>query len=529
MPRPATNVLSLLTATRWAMRRENLEQLLAVAERDGGAVLARVAQATEGDGVSIDDDKLRQRRALFSAPATEHPKSARLGVRDGVAIVPIVGPLCRYASWFQDVCGMTSYQLAAMDFRVAVDDPSVRAILLHLDTPGGEVNGCAELAQLIYAARGIKPIVAMVSDGAASAGYWIAAAADEIVVSPAAYVGSIGVWFEIMDASGYEEANGLRRFRIVSSQSPNKVPDPADDAGRQVLQREADQFADAFLEAVATFRGTTTAQLIAAGDGGAVFVGRHAVERGLADRVATTEDVLAELAGASRAEPISAAPVASGRTTTTPESRMKKQKAQSGTRAPRALKSGDTVTSKVTREFKVEEGAALEVVEVLDNVSVIAVKEGDDEKRWLLAEEVDGGTAAAPAESEPATGSDDEVKDEPEAVTAAFPKASASIGATAAVAERERIVGILSLQGSADHPAIVQGCIADPTCTRALAAEQLLGAQPKAGSLPKALEAFLSAERVAAPSASHGTGPTGTGSDRADGILAARALVRGTR
>ncbi len=528
MTRPATNVLSLLTATRWAMRRENLEQLLAVAERDSSAWLARAPEASIGDGVQVDDDKLRQRRALFSAPAVEHPKSARLGVRDGVAIVPIVGPLCRYASWFQDVCGMTSYQLAAMDFRIAVEDPSIRAIVLHLDTPGGEVNGCAELAQLIYAARGTKPIVAMVSDGAASAGYWIAAAADEIVVSPAAYVGSIGVWWEIVDASAREEAEGIRRFRIVSSQSPNKVPNPDDEAGRQVLQAEADQFAGAFLEAVATFRGTTAEQLIAAGNGGAVFVGRHAVECGLADRVATTEDVLAELAGASRAASTPAAPAASGRITTTPESRMKKHKAQAGTRAPRALKSGDTVTSKVTREFKVEEGASLEIVEVLDNVSVIAVKEGDDEKRWLLADEVDGGTAAAPVE-EPATGSDDEVKDEPEAVTAAFPQASASIGEKAAVAERERILGILSLPGSADHPTIVQGCIADGTCTRAKAAEQLLGAQPKAGALPQALAAFLSAERVTAPSASNGNVPTGTGSERADGILAARALVRGTR
>lgn len=525
MPRPPLNVLSLLTATRWAMRRENLEQLLAIAERAPQMALPADGVRAEGDeGLAVDLDAIRQRRALFTAPATEHPQSPRLGVRDGVAIVPLVGPLCRYASFFQEVCGMTSYQLAAMDFRIALDDPSIRAILLHLDTPGGEVNGCAELAQLVYASRGVKPIVAMVSDGAASAGYWIAAAADTIVVTPAAYVGSIGVYFEIVDATGWEESIGVRRFRIVSSQSPNKVPDPANDAGRQVLQREADQFADAFLQAVAQFRGTTAEALITAGDGGAVFIGRHAVTQGLADRVATTEEVLAELAGAPRVARTPAAPAASGRTTTTPESAMKKPKAQDGTRAPRALATGDTVTSKVSREFSLTEGASLEVVEVMEDVTVIAVREGEDEKRWLLADEVEGGTAAPAA---PAEGADDdeEVEDEPAAVTAAFPVASAAVGTAAATAERERIVGILSLPGSADHPAVVQACLADPACTRAQAAERLLAAQPVAGALPKALAAFLSAEFTAAPTP--GGGSAGTGNTRADEILAARQLVRG--
>ncbi len=510
------NVVHLLTANRWAMRKENLEQLLAVAEHE-------LAARAGDDDAGVNLEQFRSRQALFTAPATEHPKSSRIGLRDGVAIVPIVGPLVRYASFFQDVCGMTSYQLAAMDVRIAVDDPSVRAILLHLDTPGGEVNGCAELAQLIYASRGRKPIVAMVSDGAASAGYWIAAAADSIVVTPAAYVGSIGVWFELVDASGLEEANGVKRFRIVSSQSPNKVPDPANDAGRQVLQREADQFADAFLEAVATFRGRSVQDLIAAGDGGAVFIGRHAVERGLADRVATTDEVLAELAaGGPGARAIPAAAPAAARPTLSSESAMKKAKAQGGARA---LASGDTVTSKVTREFSVTEGASLEVVEVLENVTVLAVKEGDEEKRWLLADEVEGGTIT-PAEAPPEGSNPDDVKDEPAAVAAAFPLASAAIGGKAAEAERARIVGILQLPGSAEHPAIVQACIADPACTRAQAAERLLAERSAAGALPQALKAFLSAEHTPAPNASGGRT---TGASRADEILAAGALVRGIR
>lgn len=532
---PALNALQLLTSSRWAMRREALEQMLAAAERDLPAMLAAgldVSVAESEDGAPAP----ARRRALFAAPATAHPKSERVGVRDGVAIVPIVGPLCRYASWIQEVCGLTSYQLAAFDFQVALEDPSIRAVMLHLDTPGGEVNGCAELAQLIHGSRGRKPIVAMVSDGAASAGYWLAAACDEIVVSPSAYVGSIGVWFEIVDYTAAEQAEGVRRFRIVSSQSPNKVPDPADDAGRAVLQREVDQFADAFLEAVAAFRGTTAAELITRGDGGAVFIGRHAVTQRLADRVSTTEAVLTELATRSAAAPSAAAPPAApadARRSSLPlESAMSKKPAAStatppapptpAAAAPRALAAGDEITCKVSREVAFTEGAKATVVEVRENVTALAVKEGDEEKRWLLADEVDvpEGVTTAPADDTPAD-------EDPEALRTKHPKAAAAIlaagAASGAAAERARIEGILSLPGSAAHPAVVRACIADPACTRADAAEKLLASKP---AFSNHLQAFFAAEHGSpAPAPSNGAGAGEP--EAADRIIAAHRLVRG--
>jgi len=518
---PAMNVLQALTATRWAMRRESLEMMLAIAERDLDGILAagvRAGQQSDIIDPGDEDDKLRRRRALFTAPATEYARSPRVGIRDGVAIVPILGPLCRYASWIQEVCGMTSYQLAAMDLQAVLDDPSVAAVMVHLDTPGGEVNGCAELAELIYAARGRKRIVAMVSDGAASAGYWIAAACDEIVVSPAAYVGSIGVGFEIVDYGDMEREAGIKRFRIVSSQSPNKVPNPEDEAGRVVLQREADQFAGAFLEAVARYRGCTVADVIARGDAGAVFIGRHAVSQQLADRVSTSESLLAELAGRTPAPPAPSPAVGAVHSMETP---MSKRSTSAQASAPRALRPGDEITCKVTREVRFTEGAAATVAEIRENATVIAIKEGDEEKRWLLAEEVDGGTAAG---TEP---TDEPVEDEPAAVTTAFPKAAAAIAATAATVERERIQGILSLPGSASHASVVQACIADPTCTRAMAAEQLLAAKPPTPTLGQHLTAFFAAERENAPPSPGGSSAPSGDDARAQEILAARALVRG--
>lgn len=537
---PAMNVLQLLASSRWAMQRQPLEQLLAIAERDLDGILASGLRAGPQDDIrdaDDEDDRVRRRRALFTAPATAHAKSERLGVRDNVAILPIVGPLCRYASWIQEVCGLTSYQLAALDFQTALEDPSIRAIMVHLDTPGGEVNGCAELAALIHRSRGRKPIVAMVSDGAASAGYWIAAACDEIVVSPAAYVGSIGVWFEIVDWSERERTEGMRRFQIVSSQSPNKVPDPADDAGRAVLQREVDQFADAFLEAVAGFRGCTVPDLIARGDRGAVFIGRHAVAQRLADRVGTSEQLLAELATRVLTSPATArATRACPTITANQEHMMAKTRtvaaedgADGNTPPTTTYRIGDRVRVGAGKEHDEMTRDKAGVVRVIATPALgIEFDDMDGIHKWYVDEEVTPdaeGASAPPAEEEDTQMAADDPKDEPAAVRTAFPKAAAALFVEGATAERERIAGILSLPGSAAHAAIVQGCIADPACTRAVAAEKLLAAKGTGGVTDR-LAAFLGAETDNAPPKAS-TGTSTDGGDRADEIIAAHRLVRG--
>lgn len=429
--RPALNALQLLTSARWAIERDALARMVAIAERDPDAVIDRIvaahrAELDKGGDPSQQSDAQTKRWALLAQPATAHAQSDRLGVRDGVAILSVVGPLSRYATMFTEICGMTSYQLLAEDFRIAVMDPSIRAIMVHLDSPGGETNGCAEMAQLIHAHRGTKPIVAMVSDAAASAAYWIAAACDEIVVSPSAYVGSIGVYWELEDHSERETRAGIKRWQIVSTQSPNKIPNPEDAAGKAVLQRSVDQFADAFVEAAARYRGTTAQALIDAGDGGAVFTGRFAVERGLADRVATTEDVLAELTtrdltpasadsrtptttSTARAQGASAVDPAGDR----PMSRTTKPTARAA--GARAYAAGDEVRALIGREASIAEGATGTVEDMREGVTVLAVRTEAGDCRWLLADEEVELTAAAPADD--AGASDDKNNDEPAAST----------------------------------------------------------------------------------------------------------------
>ena len=131
--------------------------------------------------------------AVAAKLGRELQNSYRLEMRDGIAVLPVVGPLFRYANLFTQVSGASSYELLAKDFTQAIENPDVKAIVLNIDSPGGEVNGCAEFADMIHEARGVKPIIAYASGDAASGAYWIAAAADKIVVSKTSALGSIGV------------------------------------------------------------------------------------------------------------------------------------------------------------------------------------------------------------------------------------------------------------------------------------------------------------------------------------------------
>lgn len=106
--------------------------------------------------------------AVAAKLGRELQNSYRLEMRDGIAVLPVVGPLFRYANLFTQVSGASSYELLAKDFTQAVENPDVKAIVLNIDSPGGEVNGCAEFADMVHEARGVKTIIAYASGDAAS-------------------------------------------------------------------------------------------------------------------------------------------------------------------------------------------------------------------------------------------------------------------------------------------------------------------------------------------------------------------------
>ena len=235
--------------------------------------------------------------AVAAKLGRELQNSYRLEMRDGIAVLPVVGPLFRYANLFTQVSGASSYELLAKDFTQAVENPDVKAIVLNIDSPGGEVNGCAEFADMIHEARGVKPIIAYASGDAASGAYWIAAAADEIVVSKTSALGSIGV------VGVYRGNKGEDAVEVVSSQSPYKRLDPDTDDGRARLQKRIDAMADVFVDAVAKYRGVASSHVQNHYGSGDVFIGDAAVKQGLADRIGSFEKLLSEISGNPVSEP----------------------------------------------------------------------------------------------------------------------------------------------------------------------------------------------------------------------------------
>ncbi|WP_041802735.1 S49 family peptidase [Micavibrio aeruginosavorus] len=211
--------------------------------------------------------------------------------REGVAIIPVAGPLFRYANLFTMISGASSYELIARDFTAALENPNIKGIILDIDSPGGEVNGVSELSNMVYAARGKKPVVAYASGDAASGAYWIASAADEIVVSETSAMGSIGVVGMYQGKSG----KSAETVEIVSSQSPHKRLDPTSDDGRSRIQARIDSMADVFIGTIARNRDVSVEDVQNHYGGGDVMIGAKAVNAGMADRVGSLEGLIAEL------------------------------------------------------------------------------------------------------------------------------------------------------------------------------------------------------------------------------------------
>ncbi len=235
-------------------------------------------------------------QALEAYRAKSVEKAETATQRDGVGILDVTGALFKRANLFTAISGGASYDVLMRDFQALRDDGNVRAILLNVDSPGGEVGGCAELSAAIAKARGKgKPIVAYVGDLGASAAYWIASACDSIVLGASAAVGSIGVKASLTDTSERDERQGVRRFDFVSSQSPYKVSDPKTDDGTARIQARVDALAAVFVETVAANRGVPVAKVLDAFGKGDVLIGAAAVAAGMADALGTFESTLAKL------------------------------------------------------------------------------------------------------------------------------------------------------------------------------------------------------------------------------------------
>ena len=256
-------------AVAWAITPQGLETVLSVADRQGDPA-ALAAQL----GRPLDNTRV-------------------VTVREGgVAVIDISGPMFPKANLFSEISGATSTGQLFGDFATAMRDPMIKSIVLNIDSPGGAVTGINELGAAIYAARGVKPVVAYVGGMMASAAYWVGSGASQIVMDATAIAGSIGVRMSVQVSTPDPK---ITTHEIISSASPDKVQDIATEPGRASAQRIVDDLAGVFVGAVATHRGVTADKVLADFGKGGVMVGAAAVAAGLADKLGSLEGVIAEL------------------------------------------------------------------------------------------------------------------------------------------------------------------------------------------------------------------------------------------
>ena len=251
------------------------------------------------DGLQMDAAELTARAALPAEMfTTRRGERTERGYRvvDGVAVISAMGGLVHRTKLAADSSLLIGYNDLAADVEDALGKADVHAIALVMDSPGGEVAGAFELAERIYAARGRKPMVAVADGMAASAAYLAASAADEVVLTPTSYVGSIGVVMRHVDFSRALANDGITVSHIFAGE--HKIDgnpyQPLPDAVRAALQADIEGLYQMFVQAVAKHRGIDEQAVRDTRAG--VYRGVAAVAARLADRIGTVDAVVAELA-----------------------------------------------------------------------------------------------------------------------------------------------------------------------------------------------------------------------------------------
>lgn len=271
----------------------------AMASAQWAILPAKLAEIVELVNVRAQGGRYTADEVQARVGAARRPAYATSG---SVAVLPLIGTIIPRGNILTDSSGVTSVQGFTRSFREAMRDESVGSILIEVDSPGGVVDGVPELADEIRAARGTKPIVAHANTMAASAAYWIASAADELVVTPSGEVGSIGVFTVHYDQSGLLQQMGIQPTFISAGRY--KVEgnpfEPLGQEAREYIQGVVDEVYDSFVGAVAKGRGVGIKEVRANFGEGRMVTAAQARRAGMVDRVETIDATIARLSGAKR-------------------------------------------------------------------------------------------------------------------------------------------------------------------------------------------------------------------------------------
>lgn len=239
-------------------------------------------------GLDVSDwqatDKPRQKVITHDS---ELSPNGRYRVKDGVAIIPVVGPLSHRFSWFG-----WGYRELAGKVQEALQDDQIHGVLLDMETPGGTVAGCFDFARQLRIWNREKPIWALVNDMATSAGMAIASAADHRLITQSGMTGSIGVVGVHVDYSAMLKDVGIKPTLIhagahkVDGNPYQRLPATVRD--RWQSEMEASRLS--FAELVSDHIGISVDELLETE--AQTYTGQEAIDIGLADELINSYEAI---------------------------------------------------------------------------------------------------------------------------------------------------------------------------------------------------------------------------------------------
>jgi signal peptide peptidase SppA len=212
-------------------------------------------------------------------------------------VIPLFGVVAPRMNLFTEVSGGTTFEALTAQLQAAVADPNIKTIVFDVDSPGGNVAGASEFAREVLRARTIKPVIAHANHLMASAAYWGMAGATEIVASPSALVGSIGVYTLHEDISAMLGELGVKRevFSAGKYKAEGVDGGPLSDDAKAHVQSLVDGAYGRFVGDVAKGRGIKAADVRNGYGEGRTLSADAALAAGLIDRIATLQDTLARV------------------------------------------------------------------------------------------------------------------------------------------------------------------------------------------------------------------------------------------
>lgn len=264
------------------------------------SVVAGVLAERLGIDAATDFGPMRPETSRFVGSPIDEERRQALPYRrtpEGVGIITVTGSLVNRGAWVGASSGLTSYEGVKHQLKAASEDPKVGAILLDVESPGGQATGAFELAAAVRAASAVKPVHALANGMAASAAYALVSGASRVINTPSGILGSIGVVLMHADHSRRLDRLGITPTLIhAGARKVDGNPvQPLSEETRAALQGEVDALYDQFLGAVAEGRGRRLTAAKARETEAGIFTGQAAVAVGLADTVGTFEEVLDSL------------------------------------------------------------------------------------------------------------------------------------------------------------------------------------------------------------------------------------------